>query len=636
MARSRRIEGRSSARRIALLAALVALLACAAPGARAAAPPASLVNPFAMTVDHAGGRVYWSNAELNGNTISYANLDGSGNGQLSTSGATIQFSQSIVADQAGGRLYFVNAGLGLTDSTAVGFARLDGSGGANLMTTGAPIVDPGGLVLANGRLYWTSQDLSNKISFARVNGSGGGLLPVSPATTVSFPTSVAFDPVDQRLYWTNATADTIASARLDGSALDGSDARALPVPNAPISGPRSATIDLVGRRIYWLNEQANGNPASIGFANLNGTGGGSLQVPGAAFAASIAIDPVAGRIYWATAALGQDVALRSANLDGSDVKVLLPQQPPPPPPPVDTTLHAPVIDDAPPASTPLTDASLLYHAVDKNVSLSCTLDDGGASACSGRSAFSGLAVGRHCFTVRETRNGAVGPAAQSCWTVTQLAPGCTAGFHHGYFITASAATLARRQVVFHATSDGVAGRVALSTRTSVHGARVTYRLDGKPLSSHASTTLTFAQLDRTKSHTLTIDVTAAGHRARITRSFRYASFVAIACGARTVVGKIAPRTVRVGDGKVTISAQVPEQISGTTKLRFTVKPSRPGVVRAARFTFAGKALTQHALNAALTAQQLSASGSQTMTIVLVPTHGRPVTVRIAFRTTQSP
>jgi DNA-binding beta-propeller fold protein YncE len=598
----------------------------ATPAAFGAQPIVSLSR--AMVVDHDGGRVYWTSDGAVG-TISYANLDGSGAGTVTAPGTTIGFLSGIAIDPVGQRLYWLNA----VGNAPIGSVKLDGSAPGNVAIPASAFrVSETSLAFANGTLYW-SNNLSKAapVGFVRADGSGG-VFAVAGASALSRPTGVAFDPVGQRLYWTDEGTDTITSANPDGT-----DMRPLQTAGVSPNDAWGPVIDPVGRRIYWINGHSlagGADHASIAFAILDGPGagtGGTLDLPGAISTFTLAIDPVARRIVWNTEPAGSLGTIRSANLDGSDVRVLFPV-PPKPPPPVDNTLHAPVIDDAPPASTPLTDASLLYHAVDKGVALSCALDGAEPGACAGRSSFSGLAVGSHCFSVREQRNGAVGLAVQACWTVTQLAPGCTAGFHHGYFITAGAATLARRQVVFHATSDGTAGRIALTTRTAVKGARVSYRLDGKPLSGRASTTLTFAQLDRTKPHTLTIDVAAAGRHARITRRFRYASFVAIACGAREVVGRIAPRTVRVGGGRVTISAQVPKQISGTAKLRFTVKASRPGVLRAAHFSFAGKALTQHALNAALTAQQLAADGTQTLTIQLVPTRGRPITVRIAFRT----
>jgi DNA-binding beta-propeller fold protein YncE len=600
------------------LVALAALACAAGAPAASAAGPATVVQPFGLVVDHAGGRVYWSN--LTG-TISWASLDGSASGALNTGAGALTEPEGLAVDHDRGLLYWANFG---TPTTTIGFAKLDDSGGGNLATPGAPALNPSGLALVGDTLYWTSGELHNLISFASVTGTGGGALTITGSGSVQAPRGIAFDPGGGRLYWTNRGDNTIASAELNGA-----NSRNLATPGAIVSSPHSVAIDPGGRRIYWVNDSdaSSAAPHSIWFANLDSPGAGQLHLPGDSSTDSVAVDPATGRIYWASESSGAQSpgAVRSANPDGSDVKVLFP-------PPVDNTLHAPVIDDAPPASTPLTDASFLYHAADKGVALSCALDGGATRTCTGRSSFAALAVGRHCFTVREQRNGTFGPPAQACWTVTQLAPGCTAGFHHGYFIAAGAATLARRQVVFHATSDGVAGRIALTTRTSAKGARVTYRLDGRTLSAGASATLAFAQLDRTRSHTLTVDVAAGGRRARITRRFRYVSFVAVACGGRQVVGRIVPRTVRLGGAHVTVSAQVPPEIRGTAKLRFVVTSSRPGVLRAVRFVFGGKLLDQHARNAALTAQQLSADGEQVMTVALVPAHGRTVTLRITFRT----
>jgi hypothetical protein len=603
-------------------AALAALVACWAAPAASAAGPATLGKPFALLVDHAGDRVYWTNQD---NSISWASLDASVSSQLNTTGASVVRPTGLTLDPGTGRLYWAN--VNGDNTNIIAFARTDDSGGANVPTPGAPRENGVGVAIADTTIFWAY--MFNISSMSLTSGVVSAFSPTGTGSHEAFG-GVAFDPVGRRLYWTNTKTNdddnTIASANLNGSGSED-----LPIPaGALVSDPSSPSIDPTARRIYWVNNAlyGSGQGHSISFASLDPAhpGGGTLQVPGSAGVQAVAVDPVTSRICWASQSTSTEpAAVRCANPDGSDVKMVFPA-------PVDTSLHVPVIDDAPPSSTPLTDASFLYHAIDKDLALSCALDNAAPAACTGRSSFSKLAVGRHCFTVREQRSGAFGPSAQACWTVTQLAPGCTAGFHHGYFISASAATLARRQVVFHATSDGVAGRVSLRTRTSVKDARVTYKLDGKALGTRATTTLAFSQIDRTRSHTLTVEVAAGGRRTRITRHFKYVSFVAVACGGRTVIGRIAPRTARLGGARVTISAQVPKEISGTTKLRFLVKASKPHLLRAAHFTFAGKALTQHALSAALTTQQLSANGSQTITIELVPVRGRSVTLRIAFRT----
>jgi hypothetical protein len=596
--------------RASVLAVLLALVACLA----ASAPPAfglTAQSDALLAVDHAGGRIYWATSGPTATIVS-ARLDGTDVRTLNTSGATVSNVRGVAIDPANQRIYWDNQASDPVVPT-VSYASLGGSGGADIPAPGAHGFQSG-LAIADGTAYWMSNEPTRQdISFGSLNGGGSGVVLMTPVQLgISQFGGVAIDPAGKRIYWVSISSGKIASANLDGS-----DTKELSISGVTMETVSGLQVDPVNRRLYWANIFA-GNDQRFAYINLDVPGGGEFVVPNDGRAGNFTIDAEGGRIYWAR--VGGE--LWSVGVDGTDAKAVGS--------PVDTTLHAPVFDDVPPASTPLTDAELLYHAFDKGVTLLCSLDGGARSACAGHNDYSHLALGRHCFSVVEQRNGAIGPAAQACWTVTQLAPGCSASFHHGYFVTAGAVTIARRTVVFHATTDGVAGRIALQT-TSKSRISVAYQLDGHALSSGPRATLAYAQLDRTRSHTLTIDVTSAGHHARIVRRFRYASFVAIACGGRQVVGRIAPRTVRVAGAAVTISAQVPKDIRGTAKLRFLVA-DRSHVLRSVRFTFAGKALTQHALNAALTAQQLSANGSQTMTVALVPKRGRTVTVRISFRT----
>src|SRR5437764_8898858 len=74
--------------------------------------------PMALGAD----RVYWGNAN---DTISYANLDGSGGGnELNLSGATPNRIRGVAIDSATGRIYWANSG-----SSTISYAKLDGSGG---------------------------------------------------------------------------------------------------------------------------------------------------------------------------------------------------------------------------------------------------------------------------------------------------------------------------------------------------------------------------------------------------------------------------------------------------------------------------------------------------------------------------
>jgi hypothetical protein len=582
----------------------------------ASADGVATVDPTAVTgmvVDHPTGRVYWVN--FHDHTIAFANLDGSAAGTLNTTGATIIQPEGLVLDPASRRLYWINDERD-TSSSRLSYANLDNSGGGDVPGTENATV-PGRFAVADGVAYWSSGSAPPGIRFVRLDGQGGvQRLPLTgPLANVALNGGIAVDPDGKRIYWTTNNQTAIASATLAGT--PGSDIQPLSTAPVVLGTVSRLSFDAATRRVYWFD----GKTMLISFAAVDGSGAGTLANTRHTFGDAFAVDAAGGRIYWSD---GRQI--KFASLDGSGTSTQLF-------PLLDPTLHAPVIDDAPPASTPLTDAGLLYHAADQDATLTCSLDGAAPSACAGHSSYAHLAVGQHCFSVSAHRNGRDGPAANVCWTVTQLAAGCQASFHHGYFITAGAATLARRLVVFHATSDGVAGRIGLQTQARGGSAiRVAYALDGRSLGSRARATIRFAQLDRARSHTLTVTIASSGRRARIVRRFRYASFVSVACGGRQVVGRIAPRTVRVGGARVTITAQVPKDIRGTTKLRFTVKADQPHLLRAVHFTFAGKTLSQHALNAALTAQQLSANGTQTMAIALVPRSGRTVMVRIAFRT----
>lgn len=299
--------------------------------------------------------------------------------------------------------------------------------------------------------------------------------------------------------------------------------------------------------------------------------------------------------------------------------------------PVDTTIRAPVIDDGPPARTPLTDATLLYHATQNDVTLECRLDGGSWSGCNGRSSYSNLSLGQHCFDVRARRGAAFGPTTTYCWTVTQLPAGCTANYHHGYFVKAGNTALGRRQAVFHSTSRD--GALVLTTRSNPGVLRgVSYRLNGATIATTADHTVPFAQLDRNASQSLVVRVKGNGRSGSITRNFRYVNYVAIDCGGREVVDGIAPRTVTVGGTRVTIRPDVPNEIRGTQKLRFFVQPAKRHVLRAVSFSLDGRPRREHARSAVLTAPQLQANGTQTLTVRLTPRRGTTRVVKIAFKT----
>lgn len=245
----------------------------------------------------AADRVYWTN--YSNNTLSFANLDGSGGGQVTTTGATASGPRGLAIDSAAGRVYWVNE-----SDPKISFADLDGSGGGHL--AGATTGGASGLAIdpAAARVYWAD---GSTIEFASLDGTGGATLNTTGAT-VNGAAGVAIDPVGGLIWWANVTANKISFARLDGSG--GGD---LPTGAATVDSPEGVALDLAGGRIWWPNQ---GTQERISYANLDGSGGGDLAT-GAATVASpigVAVDAEAGRIYWSNWNTG---GISFANINGS-------------------------------------------------------------------------------------------------------------------------------------------------------------------------------------------------------------------------------------------------------------------------------------------------------------------------------
>jgi hypothetical protein len=76
------------------------------------------------------------------------------------------------------------------------------------------------------------------------------------------------------------------------------------------TGPEGVAIDPAAGKIYW----ARSTTGAIRVANLNGNGAASDLFTGESNPRGVAIDPAAGKIYWANVNSGE---IRVANLDGS-------------------------------------------------------------------------------------------------------------------------------------------------------------------------------------------------------------------------------------------------------------------------------------------------------------------------------
>ncbi len=223
-----------------------------------------------MAIDSATGRIYYTNEGAN--TIGFLSPDGSPGGNLNTGSATVQAPDGLAIDPSSRRIFWANDDI----PGSIGFASLDGGGGGDLNTAGATLEGPSGVTVdtGHGRVYWSNYNGAT-ISFANLDNSGGGGDLNTSGATLVIPAGVAIDATSQRIFWSDLSG-RIAFARLDGSG--GGD---LPTTGAPVDVPWGVAIDSEAGSIYWANNGASESNETIGSARLDGSGGGSVSTAGA-------------------------------------------------------------------------------------------------------------------------------------------------------------------------------------------------------------------------------------------------------------------------------------------------------------------------------------------------------------------
>jgi hypothetical protein len=282
----------------------------------------ALVGVLAIaTRAHAAELVYWDNYRDKPQTISVANIDGSGGGALNLTGITLAGPEGMAFDSAMGRLYVASTASGPDKKGEIVFVNVDGSGAGVLSTPGVEVKEPYGVAIdpSTRIIYWVNgggPEGKGSIGYAKLDGSGGGLLNTS-GVTVASPYKLAIDPVSGRVFWSNneSTPRTIAFANLNNTGGGGT----LDLTGAiPPQSVYALAVDSAAGRVYWLDSTSG--KEHLSFAGVNGGGGGEVSLLGSVFdeAYGLAFDPTLGRFYWAN--YGQDElrtgAIGFANLAG--------------------------------------------------------------------------------------------------------------------------------------------------------------------------------------------------------------------------------------------------------------------------------------------------------------------------------
>lgn len=237
--------------------------------------------------------LYWNNYGATPNSISSANIDGSGGGPLSLGGAELKNPEGMALDPLTNQLFVASPGT--SPKGQILAVNLDGSGATVFNPAGAPVENPEGVAVdpATGTVYWANDSLASpSIAWAKLDGSAGGALNTTGATLSSPCCRIAIDPVGGRIYWMNFPGGVISYANLNNSG-GGGDLNLTGTTVAP--GGEGLSIDSAAGRLYFL-----GGTNEIGYANVNGSGGGDVAVGSGVINGpwGLALDPSIGRLYW--------------------------------------------------------------------------------------------------------------------------------------------------------------------------------------------------------------------------------------------------------------------------------------------------------------------------------------------------
>ena len=243
----------------------------------------------------AAAYVYWADAGID--QVGRANGGGQGINRNFIPGGANKPGEGVEGVAvAGSYIYWTN-----TFADTIGRARLNGTQVDQDFITapGAPV----GIAVDDQHIYWSTDNLGS-IAIGRANVDGTGVDSKFITTGISDGSGMAID--DTHVYWANFTTDTIARAKLNGTAIE---------PSFITGASEPTAIDVNAGLIYWVN--AERGVWTIGRASLDDVPNSVDQsfITGAIGPLGVAVN--ATRIYWTNA--GNPTSIGRANLDGTGV-----------------------------------------------------------------------------------------------------------------------------------------------------------------------------------------------------------------------------------------------------------------------------------------------------------------------------
>ena len=208
-----------------------------------------------------------------------------------------------LAPRAQAYIYWSNPGNANTRvTTSIGRATLDGSHRGDLITG---LQGAAGIAIDGSYIYW-SDALADTIGRARLDGTDPQPNFITGLT--STPTGLAVD--GGHIYWAEFGTDTIVRANLDGTGVQENFITGA-------NGPYTVAVD--SSHVYWTNSN-NGAAGTIGRANLDGTAIQQDFITGATGPVGVAVD--ATHVYWSNYGPldTPGSTIGRANLDGTGVQ----------------------------------------------------------------------------------------------------------------------------------------------------------------------------------------------------------------------------------------------------------------------------------------------------------------------------
>jgi hypothetical protein len=260
----------------------------------------AFVTVFAFAARaQAAETLYWNN--YGADNLAFAGIDGNGGGLLNLGSEKIVSPEGMAYDTVTNRLFVTNEEGPSGQILAV---NLDGSGATPFTAPGAPIDEPEGVAVdpINRMIYWENVD-EETIAWAKLDGSAGGTLSTSGLTVDGPCCRIALDPAAGRIYFVNFPPAGGTLAYVNTNNTGGGE---LPTTGSTVEPAGDGlSVDPAAGRIYFL-----GGTDEVGYANLNGTGGGDVSTGTAEIDGpwGLALDPSIGRLYWANENHGEGEA----------------------------------------------------------------------------------------------------------------------------------------------------------------------------------------------------------------------------------------------------------------------------------------------------------------------------------------